>query len=179
VYAFDLSRAAGLPGSSPLNRNRIADFLAPRPGGGQADDFLRGALQRFEDRCYSYTHVDNGLLIHCSWLIPEQPAAPAGAETLAAIGIPAGSCVLETSPSDSAIGGSGLQRAALCQMLRDAAQLGRHEFALIGVMSDDLALRQVVEELGFSYRYSCFDSRRLLRTRRWRSQPAEPAPATA
>jgi RimJ/RimL family protein N-acetyltransferase len=58
-------------------------------------------------------------------------------------------------------------------MLADAARIPGTRHIWISVLADNGASRHTIEKVGFKYRFSFFEEKRLGRVRRWTNAPPE------
>jgi CelD/BcsL family acetyltransferase involved in cellulose biosynthesis/RimJ/RimL family protein N-acetyltransferase len=172
IYAFEKESALALEDSRLMSRDRLADLLAfqPKETWQTRQSFLSESLKNIEAGHHFYTQVENGRLQHYGWLIEDQEKnlfPEVGQE----FEFPAGSAVLYNFYTDPLSRGKGLYKAALRQMLRDAAQLPDVNRIYIAVMSDNKPSRHVIEKLGFRYQGSLFQSTKFGRSSRWSNFP--------
>ena len=150
IYTFEPQKALQFNGSLQMNRDRLEDLLAFQPSEVLVtrQRFLSESLRRIEAGHHFYTRVENGRLVHCSWLIEEQKNN-VFAETNQAFEFPAGSAVVYASYTSPEARGHGLCRSALQQILRDLAQLPRITHIYTAVPAENQPARHVIEKLGF------------------------------
>jgi CelD/BcsL family acetyltransferase involved in cellulose biosynthesis/RimJ/RimL family protein N-acetyltransferase len=150
IYTFEPQKALQFNGAPQMNRDHLADLLTFQPSEVLVtrQRFLSESLRRIEAGHHFYTRVENGRLVHCSWLIEEQKNN-VFAETNQTFDFPAGSAVVYASYTSPEARGHGLCRSALQQMLRHLAQLPRITHIYTAVPADNQPARHVIEKLGF------------------------------
>lgn len=173
IYAFGKEAALAVEDSRLMSRDHLADLLAfqAKEIWQTRQNFLSESLKNIEAGHHFYTRVENGRLQHFGWLIENQKAnhfPEVGQE----FEFPHGSAVLYNFYTDPRSRGKGLYKAALRQMLRDAAKLPEVANIYIAVMSDNKPSRSVIEKLGFRYQGSLFQSTKFGRLSRWSNIPA-------
>jgi hypothetical protein len=112
--------------------------------------FLKLAMRNLETGHHVYTRVEDGKLVQFAWLTVPQNITPAIEDEWYTT-LPADSAVITdyftNAPDDS------LTRASLLQILRDACQIHSIKHIYICASADNLSLKHVVEEVGFTYLY--------------------------
>lgn len=133
-----------------MSRDRLADLLAFQPVEfwRTRQRFLAEALKKIEQGHHFYTRVENGRLVHCSWLI-ENAETNVFPGTHQLFQFPPGSAVLYGSYTNPQSRGHGLYHAALRQMLRDAAQVPELKHVFIAAPAANQPACHVIEKLGF------------------------------
>lgn len=149
IYVLEPKNALPLEGPPRMSRDRLEDLLAFQPADVwlTRQRFLAESLRRIEAGHHFYTRVENGRLLHSSWLIEDQKAK-IFPETEQAFEFP-GSAVLYASYTDPESRGHGLCHSALRQMLQDVAQLPRVKHIFTAVPADNQPARHAVEKVGF------------------------------
>jgi CelD/BcsL family acetyltransferase involved in cellulose biosynthesis/ribosomal protein S18 acetylase RimI-like enzyme len=150
IYTLQPQNALPLNGSPEMNRDHMEDLLAFQPSEVLVtrQRFLSDSLRRIESGHHFYTRVENGRLVHCSWLIEEQKNN-VFAETDQTFEFPAGSAVVYASYTAPEARGRGLCRSALQQMLHDLAQHNAVHHVYTAVPADNQPAIHLVEKLGF------------------------------
>ncbi len=152
VCHLDLDRTlVDLPDRPILRRDVLADLLSYEPSSGQApsqEDFLRTAWARLERGDHVYTCVEDGLLISHIWLTRLSVSVGDDHGGLL-VGFPAGSVLLDGFFTHSGDRDRGLFRATVARILKDLASSGDPNHVVVILQSDDLAAREVLDELGF------------------------------
>jgi CelD/BcsL family acetyltransferase involved in cellulose biosynthesis/RimJ/RimL family protein N-acetyltransferase len=150
IYTFEPQKVLQFNGPPQMNRDRLEDLLAFQPSEVLVtrQRFLSESLRRIEAGHHFYTRVENGRLVHCSWVIEEQKNN-VFAEINRNFEFPAGSAVVYASYTSPEARGHGLCRSALQQILRDLAQLPRITHIYTAVPAGNQPARHVIEKLGF------------------------------
>jgi RimJ/RimL family protein N-acetyltransferase len=121
-------------------------------------------MENLEAGHHVYTRVENGKLVQYGWLIGSQDRRAATGDERYPV-IPADSVLL--ADFYTYLQDQSLSRSSLCQMLFDAANVFGAKQAYLCVSADNRALRQVVEEAGFTYQYGLFKKNVLWRMTNW------------
>ena len=150
IYVLEPKNALPLEGPPPMSRDRLDDLLAFQSADVWVtrSDFLAESLRRIEAGHHFYTRVENGRLLHCSWLIEDQKKN-IFVETQQVFQFPPGSAVLYASYTDPESRGHGLCHRAVRQMLHDVAQLPRVNQIFTAVPAGNEPARHVIEKVGF------------------------------
>jgi GNAT superfamily N-acetyltransferase len=127
--------------------------------------FLSAALDRLEEGQHVYTAVENGKLLHYSWLIPRQEVSYS--DYGQPIELPAGSAVVYDDYTYPAARGRGLHRASIEQRVHDAALMPDTNWIFTGVRADNPRSWRNFERLGFTIYCRCFREVRGGRTKLW------------
>jgi CelD/BcsL family acetyltransferase involved in cellulose biosynthesis/GNAT superfamily N-acetyltransferase len=170
VYSMRRDGADRLSNRRQMTRDRISDLLCyiPPAGRGSLKDFLLQALGRLERENHVYTYVQDGDLLHCSWLI-EGPKSFFFQEVNQEFVYPPGSAVIYDSYTDPKGRGKGLYQSCLSQILNEMLVQGSVERVYIEVLAEDKPSRHAIEKLGFVYECSMFEKARFGRSARWTS----------
>lgn len=167
VYTVELNQAHSLSGSQLIKRDHIPDLLAYQPLEAwqpPVNKFMKRAMENLEAGHHVYTRVENGKLVQYGWLIGSQDRRAATGDERYPV-IPADSVLL--ADFYTYLQDQSLSRSSLCQMLFDAANVFGAKQAYLCVSADNRALRQVVEEAGFTYQYGLFKKNVLWRMTNW------------
>lgn len=173
IYSMDVAAARNRPRPQLMNRDNLQDLLAfeiTEAWQPTMHQFLSGALGNLEAGMHVYTRVEDGRLLHYGWL-NEHHRKLFIAEVGQTLYFPPNTVTLGNSYTHQQARGRGLFRDAVSQMLHDAADIPGTEEIYIWVMTDNQASRHVMEKLGFVYRYSFFQQRKLGKTLRWSNAP--------
>lgn len=173
VYSMDAAAVRHLPRPQLMNRDNLQDLLAyeiTEAWQPTVHQFLNQALENLEGGMHVYTRVEDGRLLHYGWM-NERPGKLFLSEVGQVLYFPPNSVTLGNSYTHPRARGRGLFRDAVSQMLHDAADIPGTEEIYIWVMADNRASRHVMEKLGFVYRYSFFQQRKLGRVIRWSDAP--------
>jgi CelD/BcsL family acetyltransferase involved in cellulose biosynthesis/RimJ/RimL family protein N-acetyltransferase len=149
MYEFGFHKLEEPRTSAFLAMNRLNDLFAFVPGEreGSRQEFLAEALQRIESGARFYTRVEQGRLIHCSWRM----------DTLDEFLIPELDQRVPLSPNSAVIFGfwthprfrnEAFARAALLQLLHDAAAHPANKSVVVFAPGDDQPALHILEELG-------------------------------
>ena len=167
VYAWPLDQARSLPDSRPMKRDYIPDLFCYQPEEAwqpPVNKFMKQALENLEAGHHLYTRVEDGKLKQYCWLVEpqERKSSTMNGQDMS---LPA-DCVLLTDyyahPQAKRVSKPGL-----CQLLREAACAPGAKQAYICAPAENHALRQIVEEMGFTYQYSSFRENRLGKAASW------------
>jgi predicted GNAT family acetyltransferase len=175
VYSMPAERARALPDAGVMRRDAIDDLLCYRPAGSDAaprQAFYASSMARLARDCHVYTHRVGDDLAHYGWLW-EREERSVLAEVGRALRLPPNSAMLFDYYTHPAYRGQGLYGGSLRQMARAAALVADTEWVFITVHADNGASRRVIEKVGFDYRFSFFEERRLGAVRRWSTSPPE------
>lgn len=156
VYRMPAARAAALGGGEQFTRDAADDFAhyAPdNPWDLPAGVQRATVAARLRDGAHSYTLVEDGRLLHHSYL-----TAPATSIQLDyALGqytLPPRSAKLWDDNTHTAARGRGLHQASLRRRARDAAQTPGIEWVYIVVRADNGPSRHNIEKVGFEHVHS-------------------------
>lgn len=150
IYALEPKNVPPLEGAQRMSRDHLADLLAFQPTEAwlTRQRFVAESLRRIEAGHHFYTRVENGRLLHISWLIEEQKAN-VFPETEQAFQFPTGAAVLFGSYTDPEWRGHRLCCSALHQMLHDLAQIPKVSHIFTAVPADNQSALHVIEKVGF------------------------------
>jgi hypothetical protein len=167
LYRWPAKSIPDVPSDQRIRVNNIADLLSyvPVDGGPPLTDFLRDAVQRLEGGGTLFSYVENGLLVHYSWLTP--PTKVVGTEFGHRIAVPDGARALWDDYTHPVARGRGLHKESLVSRIRVAAAANSQTWCVIGVRADNVVSRRNIERMGFEYSGSAWLSIRRGRTRRW------------
>jgi CelD/BcsL family acetyltransferase involved in cellulose biosynthesis/RimJ/RimL family protein N-acetyltransferase len=171
IYRYNANEVKDLPHPNLMEKNNLADLLVFEPTQiwQTCQDFLRYALNHLEEGHHIYTRTENGRLVHYGWLIAEQESAKFF-EVDQQFRFPKGSALLLDFWTHPEVREKGLYRAAIEQMLHDAAVSPGVQYIYIAVLADDTPSRDVLETLGFQYQCSLFREKIFGITRKWSNQ---------
>ena len=151
VYRFESKNARLLEDTPMWSRDHLSDLLAfqSMEVWRTRSQYLAESLKRIEKGHHFYTHVENGRLLHISWLIENQEMKVVP-ETDQMFPFPPGSAFVYGSYTDPGSRGHGLFRSALRQMLHYAARAPGIRYVFIAVLADNKPACHVLEKVGFS-----------------------------
>jgi CelD/BcsL family acetyltransferase involved in cellulose biosynthesis/RimJ/RimL family protein N-acetyltransferase len=151
VYRCESKNARLLEDAPMWSRDHLADLLAfqSMEVWRTRAQFLAECLKRIEKGHHFYTRVENGRLLHISWLIGNQEMNVVP-ETNQVFPFPPGSAFVYGSYTDPGSRGHGLFRSALWQMLHYAARAPGIRYVFIAVLADNKPACQVIKKVGFS-----------------------------
>jgi CelD/BcsL family acetyltransferase involved in cellulose biosynthesis len=175
IYQFEVAEALNLAHPGLMKRDELTDLLAYRPvlaSEATVQSFLKDCLARLEEGQHIYTRVLDGALAHYGWLIDRQERSYM-LEVNQLLLLPAESAVLYGFYSSIASRNRGYYQASLRQMLADAAKIPGTRQIWISVLADNGASRHTIEKVGFKYRFSFFEQKRLGQLKRWTNAPQE------
>ncbi len=110
--------------------------------------FLSKALRRLESGYHSYTRVERGRLVHCSWLI-ERPGDSLQSDVVPGRQPPGGSALIVDCYTHPDARGKGLFQAAVRQMLHDARAIPGCEHVDVSLPSNAVEASHALEKLDF------------------------------
>jgi CelD/BcsL family acetyltransferase involved in cellulose biosynthesis len=150
IYVLAAKNVRALEDAALMSRDHLDDLLTfeSTEVWRTRSSFLVEALKRIEIGHHFYTRVENGRLVHISWLVENQKANVIPG-TDKAYQFPPGSAVLYGAYTDPGARGRGLFRAALRQMLPDAAGAPGAQHIFMAVPPDDRPACEAIEEVGF------------------------------
>jgi CelD/BcsL family acetyltransferase involved in cellulose biosynthesis len=150
VYMLEPKDAPAPEDSSPFCRDHLADLLAFRPTGPwqTRQGFVAESLRRIESGHHFYTRVENERLVHLSWLNENQKTG-VFPKTREGFPFPKGSAVAYGSYTDPGARGRGLCRAALLQLLNDAARVPGTNYIFTAAPVHNKPACHVIANLGF------------------------------
>ena len=156
VYRMPAARAADLAGGDEFARDAAADFAAYRPDNPwdlPAAEQRSVVADRLHSGTHSYTLVEDGLLVHHSYLTA--PAATVELDyALGEYPLPANSATLWDDNTHSAARGRGLHQASLRRRARDAGRTPGVDWVYIVVRADNAPSRHNIEKVGFEHVHS-------------------------
>lgn len=157
VYLVGKADAQRMQHSNLMRRDSLGDliYFAPVEHWQDRQSFLRESLQRMERKHHCYTRVEEGRLVHFGWIEEKQEQAEFP-EVRQKLSLPAGTAVLYDFYTDPGARGRGLYKAAMSQMLRDAAGTAGVERMMIAVLARNAPSRKAIEGLGFQYVFSLY-----------------------
>ena len=150
IYELEPKQIAPLEGAQSMSRDHLADLLAFQPTEvwQTRQRFIASALKRIEAGDHFYTRVENGRLLHISWLIEDQRS-----NIFPEIGqefpFPPGAAVLFGSYTDPQWRRHHLWWSALQQMLHDLVQNPRVSHIFTAVPATNEPARHAIERVGF------------------------------
>lgn len=155
IYEFGFHKLEEPHNSDFLALNCLNDLFTFLPAGGEGSRqaFLAEALERIESGAHFYTRVEHGRLIHCSWRM----------DTLDEFLIPELDQRVPLSPNSAVIFGywtdprfrnEAFSRAALFQLLRDAAANPANRSVVVLAPGDDQSALHILEGFGGVYKHS-------------------------
>jgi len=150
IYALEPKRVPPLEGAPRMSRDHLPDLLAFQPTEVwlTRQRFIAASLKRIEAGDHFYTRVENGRLLHISWLIEDQKTN-IFPETGQAFPFPPGAAVLLGSYTDPQWRRHRLWWSALQQMLHDLVQNPKVSQIFIAVPAANQPARHVIEKVGF------------------------------
>ena len=169
IYRFPRGAPVTHPIAVPIARDRLEDLVCYAPAEGwqpTVDAFLRAASERLENGEHCYTHVEDGVLAHCGWLVDRQEHTRLD-DVHGPWTAPAGATVLYGFYTHPRFRGRGMYASALARMIRDAGAIPGLGDIYIGVRADNGPSRRVIEKLGFVHQESFHERRRFRSVRRW------------
>ena len=175
VYRFPRDRSFTHPETVPMARDRFEDLVCYTPAERwqpTTDAFLQSATERLENGEHCYTRVEDGLLVHCGWLVDRQQKTFM-AEVHQAWTLPPGAAVVYGFYTHPRYRGRGMYASALSRMIRDAATIPGLGEIYVCVRADNGPSRRVIEKLGFVYDRSFFERRRFRKVRWWSTAPGD------
>jgi CelD/BcsL family acetyltransferase involved in cellulose biosynthesis len=181
LYQWDASKPLS-PGSPRIRRNKVGDLLLYRPESSSSPsltEFLSAAHRRLERGEILFSAVENGLLAHCSWLIPVANSV----ETDWGDNLPlsAGCAVLQDDCAHFGPQSRELYRESIIARLQHVATQQPGSSPVIGVPAENRPARHDIEKTGFEY---CGSARvrirlgRASRSTQGAKPPLEMRPAT-
>ena len=173
IYLFPVERASTIQRTGTLRKNDLRALLAFRPAADSVATrgaFLREALSRLEQGQHVYTYVENGVLAHYVWLVERQERASLAAVDQEML-VPADSAVAFDAYTHPTARGKGIYRAALTDLLCEAASIPGTKYVCSCLLSHIGASRHLVDSFGFEYQGSFFKTTRFGRRRRWCEMP--------
>jgi CelD/BcsL family acetyltransferase involved in cellulose biosynthesis/RimJ/RimL family protein N-acetyltransferase len=153
IYVLEPKNVPAIEDAPLMSRDRLADLLPFQPAEfwRTRQGFLAESLKNIESGHHFYTRVENGRLLHLTWLVENQKTK-VFPETDQAFDFPPGSVVVYGSYTDPGSRGRGLCLSALCQILHDVAKIPEVNYIFTAVPADNKPARHVVEKVGFTYR---------------------------
>jgi CelD/BcsL family acetyltransferase involved in cellulose biosynthesis/RimJ/RimL family protein N-acetyltransferase len=150
IYALLPKQVPPLDGEVRMCRDHLADLLAFQPTEAwlTRQRFIAAALRRIEAGDHFYTRVENGRLVHISWLIEDQKSN-IFPETGQEFPFPPGAAVLFGSYTDPKWRRHHLWWSALQQMLHDLVQNPKVSHIFTAVPAANQPARHVIERAGF------------------------------
>ncbi|MGH9351080.1 MAG: GNAT family N-acetyltransferase [Terriglobia bacterium] len=170
VYCLDLKSHPAPPVLAIMRRDCLVDLLRYEPTGAMQParrKFLAKALEWLEDGRHAYTHVIEGRLAHCGWLIEKSENCPLN-EVGQSHPCAPNSAVLVNFYTHPDYAEKDLFRSSLGQMLADAASVPETQQIYISLPYHDAVSQRIVEEAGFEPTASYFETTRFGRTKRGR-----------
>jgi CelD/BcsL family acetyltransferase involved in cellulose biosynthesis/GNAT superfamily N-acetyltransferase len=165
-YRLPAAAARAFEPVSMLSRDSVADLRYYRPA-EESDRsrqvFCNDAIERLEAGQHVYTLVENGLLVHYSWVIEEQETS--ASEFGQPFALEPRSCVLYDDYTHPRARGRGLHKVSLVQRARDAVSLRPIDWVYISVVAENEPSRRNIERLGFQLCASFVREVRFGRTR--------------
>jgi CelD/BcsL family acetyltransferase involved in cellulose biosynthesis/RimJ/RimL family protein N-acetyltransferase len=150
IYRFECKNTPLPEASSLWSRDHLEDLLTFQSAGvwRTHSQFLAESLKRIEKGHHFYTHVENGRLLHISWLI-ENHNPNVVPETSRTYRFPRGSAVVYGAYTDPVSRGHGLFGSALQHMLVYAARAPEIRYFYTGVFADNKPACHAIEKAGF------------------------------
>jgi CelD/BcsL family acetyltransferase involved in cellulose biosynthesis len=167
VFACDLKPFRHVPDTQPMQRDSLPDLLTYQPTASwqlPVNQFLKQALDKLEAGQRLYTRCEDGKLLQYGWLLEPQEKKPAS-EEIPGLLLPPDAVLL--SDFYTSVQDQSLSRAALTQMLHDAARVPGATQAYLCLAARNEHLRAVVTALGFTPQYSLFHQNVLGRVTNW------------
>jgi CelD/BcsL family acetyltransferase involved in cellulose biosynthesis/RimJ/RimL family protein N-acetyltransferase len=152
VYVLEPKNVPAIDDVPLMSRDRLADLLPFRPSEfwRTRQGFLAESLKNIEDGHHFYTRVENGRLVHLTWLV-ENPKMKIFPETDQAFEFPPGSAIVYGSYTDPASRRGGLCQSALRQILRDVTKIPAVNYIFTTVPADNKPALHLIEKIGFTY----------------------------
>ena len=152
IYGLEPKNVPAIEDGPLVPRDRLADLLSFRPVEFWRirQDFLSKSLKGMESGHHFYTRVENGRLLHLTWLVEKQEAK-VFPETDCAFPFPPGSAVIYGSYTDPGWRGRGMCQSALHQILHDIAKIPGVKHIFAAVPADNKPALHVLEKTGFAY----------------------------
>ena len=175
MYSFDVSKVDSLENPNFMEVDSISDLLDYAPAEGWQDtrsQFHKKVLHNFENGIHSYTHSENGKLLHYGWMVERQETSRV-TEVDQEFTLPPNTTVLFDYYTHPEARGKGLYQKSLIQGLHDAAKIPETKQVFIGVLANNLASRYSIEKLGFKYEGSLFKKTIFGRIRKWQKWDRE------
>ena len=150
IYALNAQNVPAFERTPRMSKDNLGDLLTLRPAGvwQTRSRFAAEALKRIEAGHHFYTCVKNGRLVHISWLA-ENEKSKLVPGTGQAFEFPEGSAVMYGSYTDPEWRRRGLLRAAVKQMMHDAAQVPGMRQVFAAVPAEQEGVCRMIEGLGF------------------------------
>jgi hypothetical protein len=167
-YWWDARKVAALPQSPRVRANVIGDLLLYQPISGSdppLTEFLSIALSRLARGEIPFSAVENGRLVHYSWLIPNAHAV--GSDYGHELPLSAGFAVLYGDYTHPGSRNRGLHQESIMVRLQHVAMHQTGSSSVIGVQAENGPPRHNIEKMGFEYCGSAWIRLRLGTVRRW------------
>jgi RimJ/RimL family protein N-acetyltransferase len=152
IYRLELKNVPEIQDRPPVSRDRLADLLSfqPQEFWHTRQGFLAKSLKNMESGHHFYTRIENGRLLHLTWLVEKQEAQ-VFPETDHAFQFPPGSAVVYGSHTDPGSRGRGLCQSTLRQILHDVAKIPGVNFLFAAVPAHNKPAIHAMEKTGFAY----------------------------
>ena len=152
IYGLEPKNVPVIKDAPLVSRDRLADLLSFRPVEFWRirQDFLSKSLKGMESGHHFYTRVENGRLLHLTWLVEKQEAK-LFPETDHAFPFPPGSAVVYGSYTDPGARNRGLCQSALHQILHDIVKIPGLKHIFTAVPANNKPALHIVEKTGFAY----------------------------
>lgn len=164
LYRINPEDAKNLPESMRVQRDSLEDLLAFAPGHTERSQFMAQSLALIESGAHSYTSVEKGELVHCTWV---SGTSDSNRVAFRAWSPPEGAVILTSSYAAPEAQKNELHSAALCQILRESAAMNGVRHLFIAIAANNASCRKVIECLGLHFECRLFDATRLWRSRSW------------
>lgn len=168
LYLWDAKKSLLPPTSSRIRWSKIGDLLLYQPESSSSPsltEFLSAAHRRFERGGILFSAVENGLLAHCSWLVPIAHSI----ETDCGDNLPlsAGCAVLYDDCAHLGSQPRDLHRESIIARLQHVAVHQPGSSSVIGIQAENESARHDIEKTGFEYCGSAWVRIRFGRVSRW------------
>jgi CelD/BcsL family acetyltransferase involved in cellulose biosynthesis len=153
LYRFDCDAVAALPVGGSMERDRISDLAAYRPGVLAPDArqvFLRTAYKRLEHGAHVFTRIDRGRLVACGW-VNGTLASDDWKDSDDRFDRPADSSLVHDLRGTESWMQSEELSPNLGQLVREAAIIAGSRQVLVAVPAGQPELRRAVLQLGGNY----------------------------
>ncbi len=169
IYTVNPERVYRLSEPRVMKKDYLPDLLIYQPMDPHqpaVNRFIQVAMEYLESGHHIFTRVDGGSLVQYGWLfvVMKQQSIEINRHNL---DLPANSALVVSCLNHVKSG--NLSDDTLCQMIREAVETPNVKQVYVCVLSEDRALRKVIEDMGSDYQYSSFRKERFKKVKRWSS----------